>query len=150
MENETLFSALVKTRIAMCELMELGLMRDDHIDYFEQQILSQVGIDYMVYANWKNWLIVNKKTAGQQLLLLFTEKVRVVRCSTLTFYVFDPTGTSFLAGIFFETCNRKVGFDNAWLKGTAYRLDFGTPIKTDFRITNWWFTNEWLQWISSV
>ena len=54
MENETLFSALVKTRIAMCELMELGLMRDDHIDYFEQQILSQVGIDYMVYADWKN------------------------------------------------------------------------------------------------
>jgi len=62
MKNETLFNALVKTRIAMYELMDLGLMRDDHIDFFEQEILSQVGIDYMVYADWKNWWIVDKPT----------------------------------------------------------------------------------------
>lgn len=54
MKNETLFNSLVKTRIAMYELVDLGLMKDDHIDYFEQEILSQVGIDYMVYDNWKN------------------------------------------------------------------------------------------------
>ena len=54
MKNETLFDALLKTRIAMYELVDLGLMKDDHIDFFEQQILSEVGIDYMVYADWKN------------------------------------------------------------------------------------------------
>ena len=81
MKNETLFDTLLKTRIAMYELVDLGLMKDDHIDFFEQQILSEVGIDYMVYADWKNWLIVNKLTWNP-----IAEKLREQTSNTFSFY----------------------------------------------------------------
>ena len=84
------------------------------------------GIVYLI----KLLLLCDSITAGTQHLLLFTGKIRVVRCLTFTIYLCDPTGTSFPAGIFFETCNRKVVFDNACSTWVVYRLDFGSHIKT--------------------
>ena len=57
MENETLFSALVKTRIAMYELLDQGVMKDDEITSFEEEVLSRRGIDLQDYWDWKdNWV----------------------------------------------------------------------------------------------
>ena len=54
MTQETVFQALLKTRIAMYELMDLGLITDNDIDSFEGDLLSDAGIDYDVYQEWKS------------------------------------------------------------------------------------------------
>lgn len=38
----------------MYELMDLGLIKRDHIDFVKEEMLSRVGIDFKVYADWKN------------------------------------------------------------------------------------------------
>jgi len=38
----------------MYELMDLGLITDNDIDSFEGDLLSDVGIDYDVYQEWKS------------------------------------------------------------------------------------------------
>ncbi len=54
MAQETVFKALLKTRIAMYELLDLNLISDNDIDSFEGDILSEVGIDYDAYQEWKS------------------------------------------------------------------------------------------------
>ena len=52
--KEKLFNAVLKFRIGSYPLQDINLMKDDWIVYTEENILSNFGIDYQEYQEWKS------------------------------------------------------------------------------------------------
>ena len=52
--QETLFQSLLSVRKSMYELMDQGVLKDDEITSFEEEILCRRGIDLQDYLDWKD------------------------------------------------------------------------------------------------
>ena len=51
--QEELFNALLSIRKSMYKLLDQGVLKEDEINFFEEQILGRRGIDPEVYYDWK-------------------------------------------------------------------------------------------------
>ena len=51
---ENLFQSLLSVRKSMYELLDQGVMKDDEITSFEEEILCRRGIDLQDYLDWKD------------------------------------------------------------------------------------------------
>ena len=52
--NSELFNSLIKFRIGSYPLQDLGLIKDDWIVSVEENLLSELGLEYEEYDAWKN------------------------------------------------------------------------------------------------
>ncbi len=52
--QESLFQSLFCVRKSMYELLDQGVMKDDEITSFEEEVLCRRGIDLQDYLDWKD------------------------------------------------------------------------------------------------
>ena len=53
-QERRVFESLLSVRKSMYRLMDEGVLKDDEITVFEEEILSRCGIDCQDYLDWKD------------------------------------------------------------------------------------------------
>ena len=53
-QESRVLESLLSIRLSMYQLIDQGVLKDDEITVFEEEILSRIGIDYQDYLDWKD------------------------------------------------------------------------------------------------